>query len=406
MQCRTDGLNQQCNRCRSSEVPCNYSEPGKPGRPPTKGASVITQNISAVPEPIQSVSTPSGQIIAEDEAWIRDILNSGMSNGSQQFMGMEMEPWPQHSFVNVSSATSCMQLGQENTLGTMSWPSSITQMSSSSLASENLPIHEGILGDSGIITDPQPLLMNSDANTTGCAVQDYIQKLAHFQVTIARVIDCGSYLNPSRLEQEAAYVLESSSIFLELVQIPTSSRKSQGPSNIRNCSWEEGLLQELHNDCADRHRCKRSRESSAFDTAVVLQLISISMRLTELHHWFYSTVHRYLQQNPDWMRQTTDGVSDRPPACSLSFSVAGVDLAPHPHFQLQMLLYTGFHYLTRIQKTLSELEALGSDDTSQRPLELARHTRMLVSEDRQTRMAQIRLVLAKLKDDFGVSISV
>lgn len=403
MQCKTDGRNQKCNRCRSSEVPCNYSEPGKPGRPPTKGAGVITQHISADSEPTQSVSTPSGQVTAEDDAWIQEVLNNEMRNGPQQFMGMEMEPWPQHGFVNVPSDTSYMQFGQEDALGTMSWPSSITQISSSSSTSENPPIHEGNLGDFGLATDPQPLFMNSDANTTGCALQDYIQKLAHFQVTISRVIDCGSYLNTSKLEQEAAYVLESSSMFLELVQIPTSSGKSQGPSHIRSASGKEGLLQELHRDCANRHGCKH--KSSAFDTAVVLQLISISMRLTELHHWFYSTIHRYLQQNPDWMKQATAGSGSRSPACSLSFSVAGVELAPHPHFRLQMLLYTGFHYLTRIQKTLSELEALGSDATSQRTPSLARHTRLLISEDQQTRMAKIRLVLAKLKDDFGVHIS-
>ena len=126
--------------------------------------------------------------------------------------------------------------------------------------------------------------------------------------------------------------------------------------------------------------------------------------MTELHHGLYTIVYRYLQHDPDLTTRDTAGGGKACPAQPLSFYIAGVELAPHPHFQLQILLQTGTHYLRRIHKTLSGLEALGSDGTAPRSPSVALRMRMLISEDQQTRMAKIWLALAKLRDEFGIDV--
>ncbi|KAG9231686.1 hypothetical protein BJ875DRAFT_468819 [Amylocarpus encephaloides] len=402
MLCKADIRNQQCNRCRGAKAHCNYSEPGKPGRPPANVSSVATPRVSADVEPTRGVNTSSERTIVDD-TWNQDgHSKNGIPSGSQYFMGAEMPSSPQYSFANGSSDTTCLQLDQPEAIGTMAWPVGISHVSPSTLFSDNPSINEGILGEFGTGTDPQPLFSNSEMNTTSGADQGYVQQLAHFQVTISRMIDCESYFGPSslsKLEQEAAHVLENSSIFLELIQIPASLAKSHEVSDIQNSSWQKDPLQEFHEGC------KGSQESSS-DTAVVLQLISISMRLTELHHCLFSTIYRYLQQDPDLMQLGTAGGGDKSPARALAISIAGVELVLHPHFQLRMLLYTCVHYLTRIQRSLSELEALVSDGISQRPPNFGRQTRMLIRADQQTRMAKIRVALGRLKDDFGINISI
>ena len=42
-----------------------------------------------------------------------------------------------------------------------------------------------------------------------------------------------------------------------------------------------------------------------------------------------------------------------------------MELAPYPHFRLRMLLRTGVHYLSRIQKNTDMLTVLVFDGTSE-----------------------------------------
>ena len=97
------------------------------------------------------------------------------------------------------------------------------------------------------------------------------------------------------------------------------------------------------------------------DMATVLQLVVFSMRLTELHHELYSAVYRYLQRH-DSIQHTMSETNTSFPACakdagslpplSVSLSVAGVALAPHPRFQLELMLQAGAHYLGRSKQNL------------------------------------------------------
>jgi hypothetical protein len=400
MQCQTDGYGQPCNRCRTAKVHCKYSEPGKPGRPPAKAGNVTIQRSAADAEPTGGVISPSNYTIADDDTWRQNALPEyAAPKGTEYFTEEQMAPWEQHGFMNGFSDTAYLQLDHMDSLGPLSWSLNITEaeVCPSSTPNDDQPIHQGIPGEIGVATDPKPYSPISKANTIRSVDQDYVQRLAHFQVKIARMIDCEVPLGPAKLEQEAAHVLESSSEFLELIQVLASVAEPQNPSHLPNTSW-------FSYDCAERHRCRGSQESSPFNTAVSLQLTSISMRLVEMHHWLYSSIYRCLQKDPDAMKQGTAGNGDKSPAQPLLFSIAGVGLTPSPHFRLQMLLHTGVHYLGRIQKTLSGLEALRFDATSGGSPGLPLQTRMLMSEDQKGRMAKIRSILAKLKEDFGIYI--
>ncbi|RYP90653.1 hypothetical protein DL770_003191 [Monosporascus sp. CRB-9-2] len=397
MQCKTDGCGQQCNRCRTAKVHCNYSEPGKPGRPPAKAGNVMIRSSAADKEPTGGVISPSNHTVAGADTWSQDTLPEyGTPKGSEYFTEEQMAPWSQHGFVNGFSDTACLQPDTDS-LGPLPWFLNITEaeVCPSSTPSDNQPIHQGIPGEMGVAANPKPHSPNFKANVIRSVDQDYMQHLAHFQVTIARMMDCEVHLGPARLEQEAAHVLESSSKFLELIQVLASVAEPQNSSHLPNISW-------FPYDCPQRHRCRGSQESSPFNTAVFLQLTSISMRLIEMHHWLYSSIYRCLQQDPDTMKQDTAGNGDKSPAQPLLFSIAGVRLTPSPHFRLQMLLHTAVHYLGSFQKTLNELEALRFGAASEGSRGLPLPTRMLISEDQKGRMAKIRSVLAKLKEDFGI----
>ena len=96
------------------------------------------------------------------------------------------------------------------------------------------------------------------------------------------------------------------------------------------------------------------------DMATVLQLVVFSMRLTELHHDLYSAIYRYLQQH-EHVRNMTDATnvtsSFSPSTAARSLfpipvflTIAGVALAPHPRFQLELVLQAGAHYLERSKR--------------------------------------------------------
>lgn len=266
-------------------------------------------------------------------------------------------------------------------------------MCASSPRSELRPLRQEITSVLGGAKDPQPQSPMFEATATRLVDQDYMQQLAHFQVTIARMIDCGGHSDPATLEQEAAHVLESSAKFLELIHAFADVAEPPFPPHLPNTSW-------MSYDCAENHHTgKGPKESSSLNTAVFLQLTSISMRLIELHHWIYSSIYRCFQRDPDTVNTDTAGNCERPP---LLFAIAGVRLTPTPFFRLQMLVHAGVYHLGRIQKTLSELEAFRFERTLEESPSLPAQTGMLINEDRVLRMAKIRSVLAKLEEEFGI----
>ena len=153
------------------------------------------------------------------------------------------------------------------------------------------------------------------------------------------------------------------------------------------------------------------QRTSPINTAIFLQLTSVSTRLTEMHYWLYSSIRDCLlheDKNSEDILAGRDhstvplhgggggGEISSSANPGLLFSIAGVELAPSLRFRLQMLLHTGLHYLNRIQTSWGGLEAVAVDSSSGMPLQ----THMLIMEDRRSRMADIHVVLDKLKASF------
>lgn len=391
MQCQTGGHDQPCSRCQSARVQSNYSKPGKPGRPgrpgrpvrpPTKiGLTKTTQRSAADAEPISgAIALPNCPIA--DENWRQNtFLEHAALNGTEYFVGDQMAL--QHQY-GCYSDTAYLQLDYTDSLDQLLWPlnSAESVVSISSMSSDHQSEHQGVPGEIGVATSPI-----SKAKNVHFVEQDYIARLAHFQVTVTCMIDLGAHLGPTELEQEAAHVLESSSKFLELIQVLGNVAELPNSSHLPDSF-------SCPNHCTERDRSRETQDSSTVTTAVFLQVISISIRLIEMHNWLYSSIHRCLQQDSDPANQETAG---GPPAQPLLFAIAGVRLTPTAHFRLQLLLHTGVYYLGRIQKILGEMEA-SSEVSPALPLQ----TRMLISGEQKSRMAKIRLVLAELKEKFGI----
>lgn len=310
------------------------------------------------------------------------LLEHAAPKGTEYFLGDQMAL--QHQYGGYSD-TACLELDYTDSLDQLLWSlnSAESEVSISSMSSDHQSMHQGVPVEIGVATSTI-----SKGNKVHFVEQDYISRLAHFQVTITCMIDLGVHLGPAKLEQEAAHVLESSSKFLELIQVLGNVGELPNSSHLPDSS-------RFPNDSTERDRSRGPQDSSSsFTTAVFLQLISISMRLIEMHNWLYSSIHRCLQQDPDTMNQETAG---EPPAQPLLFAIAGVRLTPTAHFRLQLLLHTGVYYLGRIQKMLGEMEA-SSEVSPELPLQ----TRMLIGGEQKSRMAKILLVLARLKEEFGI----
>ncbi len=120
MQCKTDGSGPHCTRCRNARVHCNYSEPGKPGRPVTKAGTVTDQNQNGTPSAAKStgaVVSPLNCSMADENAWIHSSV-PGYDTGKGSGYSAEdpMSPWTQHGVVNSFSDTPFLQLDQMESL--------------------------------------------------------------------------------------------------------------------------------------------------------------------------------------------------------------------------------------------------------------------------------------------------
>lgn len=362
MQCRTDGLGKHCDRCRNANVLCNYSECGKPGRPVAKSGNVTNQTSAALPTPSRSTS--------EEDAWSSGTFNEygGAVEGSI-CLGMDYPDALKSKDGSLTAFSSSqypyLHLDMAGAFGSPDWASEVA-MSPIQMASE----------DQRVLRDPNPLIATPTVGTLLPTDRNWMEHLAYFQLKIARPMKSVVCLEPAQLEKEAAYVLQSSLEFLELVQ----------------------MLETV------AHQCKGSHNPSPISTVVSLQLSSMSMRLTEIHHWLYSSIYNSFQRR-DADLTAHDNATGDGEECLL-FSTAGVELIPS-NFRLQMLLQPAVHYLNRIQESRICLGALVVDDTSQGQESpgLVLHMDKLINEDQKTCTSKIQAVLDNLKNRFTTSLN-
>lgn len=112
-------------------------------------------------------------------------------------------PRSQYDFENGISDAAYLELNYTNSLGSLPWALNITETEvyPPSTPSDHEPTHQVIPGEVGvaIALDTKSYPPIFEATTRRLVDQDYMQRLAHFQVTIARMIDCEVDLGSAKL---------------------------------------------------------------------------------------------------------------------------------------------------------------------------------------------------------------
>jgi len=372
----------QCNRCQIADVPCHYSVPRKPGRPPAKAAGALVAGLAASSE----TTLPTKYTNVVEDTRVEDRLNEDESfSRTESFaeLGPDAASWPSlgfpDEFLDKPGAQPSSEAGyQQDTWAPEYHYGKFATIQPSQLlatpVNPSQPSRRRAQTDESRAASPlQPGLtsMSSGPNTpTGSeSGQQCAQRLSDFNARLARPVDLGPDVSPTQVEQAAAHVLESSAVFLDLVKFlrapdsqDTESREV-APRHRRQKSTQTAAPANLHTNDGDDDDDGggyngEDKDSAAVaqarifvpDTATVLQLVVFSMRLTELHYDLYSAVHTYLQRHDRLLHAhgntTAAAAAIEPPLqLPLSLSIAGVALTPHPRFQLQLLLQTGVHYL-------------------------------------------------------------
>lgn len=373
MQCKTDGSGQQCQRCRAANVNCHYSEPGKPGRPVSNAGVGTNQAVRLIPETTTVLESGSCAVDYEADWDPTAFASYGSNENSFSIINDHTGNWAQQIIGHGDLGSAGLYVDMTRPHGPSDWSSTTTasddsppSLTPSTTFSTRRP-HRGSLRDS----ESGAETMATKKGRVGCVDGTYTHNLAYFQVKIARMMSFDGRTDPLQLELDAAHVLQSSLEFLELVELPASAART----------------------------AKGLQQPSPVDTAIFLQLSSLSMRLTEMHYLLYSSIHCCLQQG-GFESSDKDNMVPRSTMEPPLFSIAGVKLAQSPLLRLELILHTAVHHLRCIQGSLKGLEALESVSTG-----LSMHAHGLISQDQTACLSKIRLVLGKIKHERGIDIT-
>ena len=370
MQCKTDGSGQQCQRCRAANANCHYSEPGKPGRPASMGTN---QAVRLIPEPTTVLESGSCPVDYGADWDPTTFASYGSNENSFSIINDHPGHWAQHIIGHGDLGSTGLYVDMLRQHGPSDWSSTTTasddsppSLTPSTTFSTRRPHRESPRdSESGAETMP------TKKRGVGWVDGTYTHNLAYFQVKIARMMSFDGRTDPFQLELDAAHVLQSSLEFLELVELPASAART----------------------------AKGLQQPSPVDTAIFLQLSSLSMRLTEMHYLLYSSIHCFLQQGGA-EPSDKDNMVPRSTMELPLFSIAGVKLAPSPQLRLELILHTAVHHLRCIQGSLKGLEALESVSTG-----LSMHAHGIISQDQTACLSKIRLVLGKIKHEGGIDVA-
>ncbi|KAK4180910.1 hypothetical protein QBC36DRAFT_318991 [Triangularia setosa] len=406
---QTDGFGGQrrCRRCHGARVACNYSVPGRSGRPPTKpGGQLLTTNTTRP----GLVSTPSSLFssiqLAPSLASTTDARGfsfaqkttpiSPRSNSWTDTVALlQQEPYatsPWDSLAHQDDWMGGQSLAESRYLDNYnpSQPNMHPTCPMPAVAGPNSsPQTQASTGTLDLSPDDRPRRESASASSAASPPeprydgQQYLQRLSEFNVRLSHPVgftpdgSASSPVSPDQLEHAATHILSSSTAFLELISYPSSTNTPTTP-----------------------------------DMAARLQLLVSYMRLTELHCGLYAAVYGYL-------KHATPNSGEKPP--DFGFGLAGVSLSPSPRFQLQVLLQTAAHYLCSIQEALGlpaplQLKGLrqpGSGDSVTEKTNLlgppgSAETAMLVHtlmmHDQERRLQGMVDMLERLKSEFGIMV--
>lgn len=271
---------------------------------------------------------------------------------------------------------------------------------------------------------PAPRLC-SDENALG-------QRLSHLHAQLVLPVRIVGDTNVEQLEKAAAHVLAHTTEFLDLFEAPELSRAdtdgldSLTAADLRCRHWKGG-----QENCFEETLALNTlSQNGPWDTATVLQVVVLAMRLQDLHYKLYAAIYDHLRgiasassgssggskRNLDSGGGGGGGGGGAFPAPITSLSIAGVALVPPPRLQLLLLLQTAVHYLGCIQRSLEGISTcvplntpaqvnVGGSSSSGH-MDEAVLVRMLVAQDQQRRMVRVRAMLERLREDFNMPINI
>ncbi|KIM92963.1 hypothetical protein OIDMADRAFT_184958 [Oidiodendron maius Zn] len=405
-----DSAQQQCNRCCIANVNCNYSPPRKPGRPPTKLAGTLLQGlILSSGETIQSSSSPStSRTVGTDKYGTEENWREEAFTKDDFFLANN------ESFGELpDNITSCLAPNfhaLEELLNKSSQYERNTYLADDKREQVSLLSSLGqqsAQGQSDLLSEPSGQQMPTPTSSPGSSISssaasEFAQHLSNFSKR-RMDLDFSADVSPAKLEQVAAQVLDTSSAFIKLLQFSHQIETD----TLSFASHRQPTLDtpsiDIDNDTLFVYSLLNPR-SITLDSTNILQLVVFSMRLTVMHCGLYEAIYRYLQQadvgRNDSIAMSRNNISAGPPLPQLlSFSLAGIDLSPHPRFQLQLLLQTSTYYLISMHSALGGLEALRPDGPGLL-------MRTLMVQDQQARMGEIRVLLARLREEFGMLVQI
>lgn len=347
MRCVSDtpGSQQHCNRCRGAGTPCHYSVPGKPGRPQSQPARVVAPEATTIPRakpqsvyPSPSFRSPCLEGSHFDYGTLSSIEGlPSLSLGATDWTMLSVGGDGQNDLDRSPNIWS----GDYST----DYFRNITQLKEPGTAT----------GKAGIAS----YLPTIGGAPFGDNTQ-YLQQLSEFNTRLC----LQTKLEPTtatadQIQLASAQILETSSVFLQLVSGADGSTDESSPNDQTTCyiTSERTLSVDVQDDQADDQDedeemetgSENDRRNFESHTAALLQLLVISMRITELYCSLYSAILDYLRRHDE---DTNSSVVETASAStsslklhSDSISILGITLTPKPKFQLQLILQLCAHYL-------------------------------------------------------------
>lgn len=170
MQCRTDGHGGHCARCQNANVSCNYSEPGRPGRPVTRSGDMTNLNRAAAGSAVPSMPTPTSSLTPTSEGiWgqtdptVYGVVKDSTYVG-EDHIGTCTRTGPLDSFPG----SEYLHLGTMGCLGPSDWLRSVSESEARppSTADDNQQTYRGPQNETAITADPAFPSAISKAMTT------------------------------------------------------------------------------------------------------------------------------------------------------------------------------------------------------------------------------------------------
>lgn len=327
----------KCNRCIAANADCTFSLARKAGRPLSNKQSQDSQRSR------QHANSEATQQTNDDLALLPTLLemNDSSSFGTSPSSG-------------VSSIFDTPMLGDESASILFSSSTSIAEVAGldldwgdadiekdANMFSDSTQFHISQLPQLTPLGDTVEGPMSSyDALDSGIPYDDRVQRLASLsgEIFTQTHIHRNDLSPMDSIRKLIAYVILSSSTLLDIL---APLRDTLAQQELKGAGRYTASMTET--------------ESSHLDTATTLQILTVYIRLVQLHFNLYTRIQAMVSPSttPSSSSATSTSTSAyfTPPAFP-SLTIGGISLAPYSRFQLRFLLQICVHHLGEIEALL------------------------------------------------------